>query len=84
MPNVNILVLKYPLFKNTNTHIQQKKTHQRPLLAPHGAAGGVAVPLAKQGAEKRAPCVLVALAISTGTAKTKPAVSWLLVEVCPG
>ena len=43
MPKVNILVLKYPLFKNTNPQIQQKKTHQRPLLAPHGAAGGVGV-----------------------------------------
>ena len=71
MPNVNILVLKYPLFKNTNTHIQQKRPHQRPLLAPHGAAGGVGITMAKQSAEKRVQRVLEALAISTGTAKTK-------------
>lgn len=56
MPNVNILVLKYPLFKNTNTHIQQKRPHQRPLLAPHGAAGGVgiAVGQAKRGKTRTA------------------------------
>ena len=52
MPNVNILVLKYPLFKNTNTHIQQKRPHQRPLLAPHGAAGGVGVGVADGQAQR--------------------------------
>ena len=36
-----------------------------------GQRVGLGLPLAKRSAEKRAPCVLEALAISTGTAKTK-------------
>ena len=54
------------------THISNKKGRISGLSLPlTGQRVGLVLPLAKQSAEKRAQRVLEALAISTGTAKTK-------------
>ena len=58
--------------KDNQSHKQKiQRPHQRPLLALMGRRVGLELPLAKRSAEKRVQRVLEALAISTGTAKTK-------------